>query len=79
MCWPVIRTERHGAQTVEALESYRQRYLQLTHLVERFVVIDATLSEDEIWDSVVRNIMDLSHSPASHKEWFAADESIHRG
>lgn len=55
-----------GEETIKVLERYRQRYLQLRHLVEHFVVIEATLPEDEIWDSVVKNITDFSQCPASH-------------
>ena len=50
---------RKGEGTVELLEQRRKEYLQVQHVVERFVTVDATQSMSEVARQVTNLVMDF--------------------
>ena len=55
---------RKGEGTIEALKRYRERYLQLRHLVKGFVIVDATQSEDKIIEDITREVVGFCSAEA---------------
>ena len=65
---PEVLFARKGEGTIELLEQRRQEYLQIENLVERFVIIDATQSMDEVARQICDLAMDFYHTKRGTSE-----------